>query len=156
WSAIGKERKRRSISAVCFVQEAPESPMIWIAAPPETPVPEEPRVEFLRDGKYVGFGIVERRDSRFWYVRPLAPACLQSIRVGDDATIRTLADIRAQSYSARVFAQTSEGCLITAGEPDGVAVGQIGLLLRGGVPIGRVEVKRAQGGYATCVRVSEH
>lgn len=156
WTGLGSRRNERSTSAVCFAEGTADAPLIWVAAPPPVPTPDEPRVDFYREARYVGFGIVERRDARFWYVRPLASACLESIRVGDDAIVRTLADVRAQSYSARVFAQTSEGSLITAGEPDGVRVGQVGLLVRGGVPVGRVEVKRAHGGYATCVRMTEH
>lgn len=146
---------RRLRSAVSFVEGGVESPVVWIAAPTDAGAGDEPRVEFYRDGGYVGFGIVERRDPRFWYVRPLLAACIEPIRVGDDVHVRTTGDSQSRPFSARVFAHTGEGFLITAGEPDGLRAGDIGLLLRRGAPIGQVEVKRAQGGYATCVRKSE-
>lgn len=156
WPDVATAREQRSRSAVCFVEESTSAALVWIAAPPDVPTADEPRVEFQRDGSYVGFGIVERRDARFWYVRTLPSACVEPIRVGDDAIVRTSADVRDQSFSARVFAHTSEGFQVTAGEPDGLQVGQIGLLLRRGTPLGRVEVKRVQGGYATCVRLTEN
>jgi len=56
-------------SAVALVREQSPDTFVWIAAPPDADVPPVTHVEFFRGPIFVGHGVVEERDDRFWYVR---------------------------------------------------------------------------------------
>jgi hypothetical protein len=133
---------------VSFVEQTEDGQLIWVAVPPKVDVPSEPRVDFQREGGYVCGGVVERRDARFWYVRTLSGTSVTDVRVGDDAVIRTVADIRARRISARVFELTPAGALINAGEIDGLSAGDLGTVWRAERQLGRVELVRVQRGYS--------
>ena len=149
WPAPGLREQGRAVSAVSFVETREDGQVVWVAAPPATvDTPAEPRVEFRRAGDYVGSGVVERRDARFWYVRTLPGACAGDVHVGDDALIRTVADIRNRRISARVFELTSAGGLINAGEIDGLSAGDVGTVYRAGNRIGRVRLTKVQRAYS--------
>jgi len=105
-------------------------------------------VDFRRAGDYIGSGVVERRDARFWYVRTLPGACAGDVHVGDDALIRTVADIRNRRISARVVELASAGGLINAGEIDGLSAGDVGTVYRAGNLIGRVRLTKVQRAYS--------
>ena len=70
-----------------------------------------------------------------------------AILVGDDVVIRTRADIARKRFVARVFAVTPEGCLITAGEADGLALGERSWAYRAGRPRTEIVIRRIQRGY---------
>jgi len=148
WPAPGLRDTGRAVSAVSFVETREDGQVVWVAAPPTVNTPAEPRVDFRRAGDYIGSGVVERRDARFWYVRTLPGACAGDVHVGDDALIRTVADIRNRRISARVFELTSVGALINAGEIDGLAVGDVGAVHRAGNRIGRVRLPKVQRVYS--------
>lgn len=149
WPSLGDRAAGRCASAVSFVDLSGASPLLWIAAPRAVAVPAEPQVDFFREGRYLAHGAVERSDTRFWYVRLLESAIVETPRVGDEARIRTLTDVRDRRFVARVFAESSEGRLITAGEPDGIRTGQEAAVWRDGRPIGVATVVKVQGGYGT-------
>jgi hypothetical protein len=77
------------------------------------------------------------------------------VRVGDDAVIRTAADIRERRFAARVFESTPAGGLINAGEMDGLSVGDIGTACRSGRQIGRVTLARVQHNYSVAQFAAE-
>lgn len=148
WPAPGLRGTGRAVSAVSFVETSEDDQVVWVAAPPTVNTPAEARVGFHRGGSYVGSGMVERRDARFWYVRTLPAACVGDIHVGDDALIRTVTDIRSRRISARVFELGSAGGLINAGEIDGLSVGDVGTVYRAGRRIGRVRLTKVQRAYS--------
>lgn len=143
----------RAESAVCFVEPGAAT-LLWIAAPPPVATPAEPRVDLFRDGEYVGHAIVERRDERFWFARPVLDACARTPRVGDLAVARTVADVRARRFTARVFDHSEDGYLITASEADGLKPGQIATAYRDARELGLMRVTRVQAGYAAIQPVS--
>ncbi len=148
WPLPGQQRTGQAATAVSFVETAGDGQTVWVAAPLRIDAPTEPRLDFCRDGDYVGSGAVERRDPRFWYVRTLPAAGRGVIRAGDDAVIRTSADIRQRRFSARVFEQTPIGGLINAGEMDGLSVGEVGTVYRDGRRTGHVTLTRVQRDYS--------
>jgi hypothetical protein len=149
WPAPGLRDTGRAVSAVSFVEAREDGQVVWVAAPPATVnTPAEPRVDFRRAGDYIGGGVVERQDARFWYVRTLPGACAGDVHVGDDALIRTVADIRNRRISARVFELTSAGALINGGEIDGLSVGDVAAVYRAGNRIGQVRLTRVQRVYS--------
>jgi hypothetical protein len=148
WPAPGLQRTGGVIGAVSFVESGEDSQVVWVAGPPHVAAPPEPRLDFQRDGEYLGSGIAERRDARFWYVRILPGTAVAEIRVGDDAVVRTAADIRARRISARVFEVTPTGALLNAGEIDGLSVGDVGAVWRAGRLVGRVQLMKVQRGYS--------
>lgn len=148
WPTPGERRAGRGATAVSFVQDDSEQQLVWIAAPVGLVTPETPAIDFYRGGRYVGSGVVERIDWRFWYVRTLSIVGGEGIRTGDDARVRTSDDIRARRFSARVFDQTPAGYLINAGETDGLSVGETATAYRDGRPVGRARLLRVQRGYS--------
>jgi hypothetical protein len=153
WPTPVDRREGRSSSAVSFVDPAGGDPFVWIPVPPKADWPPEPRIDFFHGGKYVGFGIVEKRDARFWHARALAKACVRPLAVGDDAVVRTSATLARGEISARVFDHNAEGALITASEADNLVVGQRGTVVSDGQVRGLVSVTRVQNGYAIVVPV---
>ncbi|MBU0618390.1 MAG: hypothetical protein KKI02_11790, partial [Planctomycetes bacterium] len=148
WPAPGQRRVGRAAGAVSFVEPGEDGQVLWVAVPPKVAAPPEPRVDFQRDGDYVCSGVVERRDARFWYVLTLPGTHAAEVRVGDDAVIRTTADIRGRRISARVFELTPVGGLINAGEIDGLSVSDLGTVWRADCQVGRVELAKVQRGYS--------
>lgn len=153
WPGPGDQREGRLASAVSLVDTTHADPLVWIPMPARALVPREPRFDFFRNGQYVGHGVAERSSEAFCFARVLAPACSGPIRVGDDAIPRTLADVAAGRVTGRVFAQSAEGWLVTAGESDGVKVLQPATLVRDGAVVGLVEVRRVQNAYCTITGV---
>jgi hypothetical protein len=74
WPGPGQRRSGQATSAVAFLEERGSGTRVWIAAPVGAACPPEPHVEFYRGGRYVGHGLVEQRDERFWYARLLPTA----------------------------------------------------------------------------------
>lgn len=182
WPGPGQRRSGRATSAVAFLEERGSGTRVWIAAPVGADCPPEPHVEFYRGGRYVGHGLVEQRDERFWFARLLptaadvtersgvnaraiSPASIPATQtvptsppapavapprlcVGDDVVIRTQADIEARRFVARVFDLAPAGALITAGEADQLATGDVLTAYRNGAEIGRVAVRMVQRSYA--------
>lgn len=122
--------------------------VVWVAAPAGFESLADPRVDFFRDGQFVAHGAAERRDRLFWYVRTLPAASRGRVRVGDDAQIRTPAQIAKRTFVARVLATHSGEELINAGELDGLRVGDVGEVYRGETVLGRVAVHSVQRGYS--------
>ena len=149
WPSPGMRRIGRAVSAVSFVENYEGRRIVWVPKPPRIETPAEPRVDFHRDGDYVGYGIAEKSDDRFYYVRLHDGVSTKPVTVGDDAIFRTIADIRNKRITARVFEQTEEGALINAGEIDGLASGDVGTVYRDRIPIGRVQLQRVQRAYST-------
>lgn len=149
WPSPADRARGLARSAVSFVEPGTGDSWVWVARPERTDgVSGEPRIEFWRAGQYVGFGIAERHDNRFWYVRLLRSACTDSPQVGDDAVVRTGAMVRDRTFHTRVFASTPEGYLISAGESDQIGVGDEATIVRGGSVVGTTKVCKVQGGYA--------
>ncbi|MBI5865783.1 MAG: hypothetical protein HZB38_15025 [Planctomycetes bacterium] len=147
WPGPGEIREGRLSSAVSQIDTKQADPIVWVAKPPQPPCPSDARFDFYRNGRYVGYGVTERSDARFWYARLLAQACAGPLQVGDDAVVRTFADAASARSRGHVFASTQEGWLVTAGETDGVAAGMPAVVLRNGSPIGTVEIRRVQNAY---------
>jgi len=153
WPSPAEQHAGAASTAVSFIEATGDGQLAWVAAPPPVATPPEPRVEFYRDGVYVGSGVMERSDTRFWYVRTLPAAGRDQVRVGDDAVVRTLADVRARRFAARVFETTPEGVLINAGENDGLRVGDVGVVYRAGCEVARIRLRRVQSGYSVAERL---
>ena len=154
WPRPADQAAERRRSAVCFIEQGSDA-IIWVAAPPGLPAISEPRLDLYSNGEYVGYALVERRDERFWYARPLLDACTRKPQVGDEAVVRTPTDIRARRFVARVFRQSDEGHLITASDAEGLKPNEIATASRAGRELGLVRVTRVQGGYAAVRPVGE-
>lgn len=126
----------------------PPTQLVWVAAPAGFESLPDPRVDFFREGRFVAHGVAERRDRLFWYVRTLPAASRGRVAVGDDVRIRTPAQIAQRTFTARVLATQSGEELINAGELDGLRVGDVGEVYRGGALLGRVVVHSVQRGYS--------
>jgi hypothetical protein len=148
WPTPGQRRRNRAASAVSLVEPTEDGQIVWVPAPPDIDAPPEPRVDFYRNGRYVGSGIAHRRERPFWHVRTLPAAGVTEVCVGDDAVIRTSTDIRARRICARVFEQTPGGYLVSAGGIDGLSVGDIGTVYRADRSISRVKLVRVQRSYS--------
>jgi len=148
WPSPGERRSGTASSAVAYVETKDGKPRVWIAAPRGVACPPEAHVDFFSGGVYLAGGNIERGDERFWYVTLVDTATAAAVRVGDHAVIRTDEDIRRRRFVARVFNQTAEGWLISAGEIDGLATGQSGTAWRDGSVVGQVTVRRVQRSYA--------
>lgn len=146
WPNPAAARDGRAYSAVCLVERSEGSETVWVAAPPACAVPAEPRVEFYRGGQFVGSGLVERWDERFWHVRTTT-AVEGGVRVGDQATIRTLADIAAKRFTAHVIGEAGGRAVIDAGEAEGVSAGDRCWLGQADAAV-ELEVTRVTGGYS--------
>ncbi|MEW6199372.1 MAG: hypothetical protein AB1601_12015 [Planctomycetota bacterium] len=165
WPAPAERRRGEGRSAVAFVEQRGHDAVVWVAAPPGTDATAEPHLDFFRDGRFIGYGRVERGDARFWYARfapaptaggsmtsapeagpttPLAPA----VQVGDTVRVRTKSDLEQGRLVARVFEITPAGAAINAGDIDGVTVGQRFTVYRDGRPHGPATVHRVQRSYA--------
>lgn len=171
WPGPAERRTGRATSAVAFVEERAQDVLVWIAAPPNVNCPSEPHVDLYRAGRYLGHGLVERRDDRFWYVRLIRPggsggssratssAPVESkalpVRVGDNAVIRTHADINGRRFLAHIFELSPAGALLNAGEADGLAVGDVMTVSRRTQAAGRAVVRQVQRSYAVVEPVSE-
>ncbi|MBU0637915.1 MAG: sugar phosphate isomerase/epimerase [Planctomycetes bacterium] len=168
WPAPGQRQRGSASTAVVYVEERGEGQVVWVAAPQRVACPPERRLDFFRDGSYVGHGVVEQGDDRFWYARLLvgnpalhasgtgstsvpadqSAAPFEAIRVGDEAVVRTQADLDQRRFVARVFEVTSHGSFINAGEVDGLARGDRGVAYRAGMHLGSVQLGRVQRAYA--------
>ncbi len=165
WPAPAERRRGEVRSAVAFVEERGHDAVVWVAAPPGADAAAEPHLDFFRDGRFIGYGRVERGDGRFWYARftpaPTAggpttsaagaaattqPATL--VQVGDTVRVRTKSDLEQGCLVARVFEITPAGAAINAGEIDGVTVEQRFTVYREGRPHGPATVRRVQRSYA--------
>jgi hypothetical protein len=177
WPAPADRRSGRATSAVSYIEPRSGGMLVWVPAPPNVVCPREPHIDFFHLGRYVGHGLVEARDDRFWYTRftPPAPGSAEvaaaslpttaatqaslgdhtRLRVGDEAVIRTQTDIDRRRFVARVFELTPAGALINAGETDGLAFGQRLPVHRSGRPAGIVEILRVQRSYAMVAPVSQ-
>lgn len=147
WPAPAERRAGRGSSAVAYLEERDNGTLVWVAAPPNVKCPPEPRLDFYREGRFLGQGLVERHDGLFWYAR-FTPAGADALRIGDEAVIRTQTDIDERRFVARIFELTSTGALLNAGEADGLAVGDTLVLIRDGGAAGKVTVRDVQRGYA--------
>ncbi len=147
WPAPGDRRAGRARSAVSYIERVDDAELAWVVLPPRTTYPPDPLFEFFRQGRFVGRGVMERQDDLFAYVRvfPLTPGA--GLAVGDDVAIRTLADVQRRRFAARVFEQTADGYLISAGEHDGLATAEAGTVWRDGAALGQVLVSRVQNAY---------
>ncbi len=67
WPAPHDRQTGRARSAVVHVSGTGARAEIWIAAPPHVAAPGDVHVDYWRSGQYLGFGLVQRRDDRFWY-----------------------------------------------------------------------------------------
>ncbi len=175
WPTPAERREGCSSSAVAYLEERGHDTLAWVAAPPNVQCPPEPHLDFYRDtGRYLGHAVVERRDSRFWYARFLptagasegpvpatqrgassaptesrpAPVAASTLRVGDDAVIRTQADIDARRFVAHIFELTPAGALLNAGEADGLAIGDTLRVYRDGTVAAELAVREVQRSYA--------
>ncbi len=134
-------------SAVAHVERQGADMAIWIAAPIGVDVPSEPHVDFFRAGRWTGHGLVQRADERFWYAGLISETAGVP-QVGDDAAVRTRAEIVARRVTARVFDRTERGAVIDAGEQDGFAVGQSAMGFREGAFLTRIEITHVQPTYS--------
>lgn len=164
WPSPARRRLGEAMTAVCMVEPIDDAAIAWVAAPRGVRCPADAHIDFFQSGRYVTHGVVERRDDRFWYVRLVSPfsgivadggeeavpesAPLGLIRVGDNARIRTDAEIAQRRFVARVFRLTDRGGLINAGEADRLEAGDIGRVFREGVEIGQVLLQRVQRDYS--------
>jgi hypothetical protein len=168
WPSPADRRDGRARSAIAYLDEQVEGALVWVPAPRGVACPPEPHLDFLHNGNYVGHGLVERHDDRFWYARlipanatagdvgtrPVSRPTSRAVRpaarpqVGDEVVIRTRADIERRRYVARVFELTREGALVDAGEEDGLAAGQQAAVYRSGTALGTVVIRRVQSTYA--------
>lgn len=150
WPSARDRRDGVVRSAAVHVEPRGDAQLLWLAAPRGISCPPEPRVEVLRDGRFIASAIVERRDDRFWYARTSsAPGTAESLaRPGDEARIRSQQDLDLRRFSARVFALRPDGALVNAGEIDGLAAGDAGRLIRNAEVLGRAVVVRAQRDYS--------
>ncbi len=148
WPAPGARRDGRASSAVAYVANSSSGSTIWVAAPPWAETSADAQVEFFHADRYIGSGTVERRDVRFWYVRPLDAGAAFAAGVGDAARIRTSAEVRARQFDAHVVARHPEGWLINAGENDGLHIGDVAAWLRQGENRGELEVTKLQPAHA--------
>jgi hypothetical protein len=69
WPAPGERRAGVARSAVARIDERSNGTLVWVAAPRNVDCPAEPHLDFYHNHRYVGDGLVERRDDRFWYAR---------------------------------------------------------------------------------------
>ena len=110
-------------------------------------------MDFYHGAAYIGHGLVERHDDRFWYVQFVAPTHEAGSKktpgpqVGDDAVIRTPADIDERRFIARIFELTPAGALLNAGEADALAEGDMLRAYREGGPV-EVVVRQVRRTYA--------
>ena len=147
WPSPADRRDGRLRSAVTFVPTGAGG-QVWLAAPSGAECPAEPQIDFFRAGRFLGNGTLERADERFWYVRPLAASFPVGLQVGDDAEIRTLADVEARRFRARVFSSSAGGALINAGEVDGLETGMAAYAWRADQPLGAVTIGRVETSFS--------
>jgi hypothetical protein len=146
-------------SAVAYAEARGDAALIWIAAPSGIPCPPDPHVDFYRAGQYIGHGLVERRDDRFWYIRFTAAGAspagtdASSPRVGDEAVVRSEADIEQRRFVVHVFDLTTAGALLNAGEADALAVGDTLTVQRGSATVGQAVVREVHRTYAIAAPV---
>ncbi|MEW6251680.1 MAG: hypothetical protein AB1716_13630 [Planctomycetota bacterium] len=170
WPRPADERDGSARTAVAYIERRTGDALVWVAAPPEAGVPPEPHLDFLHEGRYIGHGVVERRDERFWYARfiPLSDATAEQLptpapagsgpraqrdtpsspAVGDDVLVRTRREIDERRFVARVFDRSPAGPLIDAGEYDGLRTGDTGLVYRGTEKLGEATLGRVQRTYS--------
>ncbi len=171
WPTPGEQRDGRASTAVAFIDSRSTEQVVWVAAPSGVPHSTETHLDFFHDDRYIGYGLVERRDDRFWYANLVsvrgavppassptttlssAPAVARP-HVGDSVAIRTRADIDAGRFVMRVFELTSSGALLNAGEAEGLCAGRRLTLYRESRAAGCAEVRRAQRSYAEIVPVT--
>lgn len=163
WPSPGERRRGRASSAVSYIEDDRSGgALVWVAAPPNVACPAEPHLDFFREGRFLGHGLVQRRDSRFWYAR-FTPASLAAagepasqpatgpagvLRVGDEVMIRTLAALRERRFVMRVFERTPNGFVINGGEADGLVLNQELYVCRQGAVAGRALTRDVQRSYA--------
>ncbi len=155
WPAPPLSRQFPPATAVAFVEQGQGDPMAWVAAPGPLWSAGELRFDFVRDGRYVGFGMFERGDARFWQIRTWPAACVGPPQVGDLALARSEDSLNAGRACGRVFNIDGRTALITAGELDHLTRDSLLSVTRAGVPVGKVRVARVQSTYSEVQRVSE-
>lgn len=164
WPTPGERRDGRATTAVAFIESRGHEPLVWVAAPLGAACPTETHLDFFHEDRYVGYGVVERRDDRFWYANLVArrrgdefasfAPPVGELSVGDRVVVRTQADIDAGRLVMRVFELTPAGALLNAGENDGLRAGQRLTLYRAGSAAGTADVRRTQRSYAEIVAVA--
>ena len=147
WPGWASRRAGRCWTAVAHVEPVGEVQRVWVAAPPGVALRGEATVDFARGGRFVGSGLVERRDARFWYVRTSGEVRADRVRVGDECRLRTPELLATGGAAARLFAAPG-GLFVNAGEIDGVRSGMLGLVYREGRFVGEVRLEGVQAGYA--------
>ncbi|MEP0845524.1 MAG: hypothetical protein HRF50_01740 [Phycisphaerae bacterium] len=152
WPDPESRRSGRLISAICRVETKDRSQLVWIAAPRGTAgPPQDARVDYFRNGEYRGSGSVERTDDRFLYVRTSGYGGVADVQVGDEARVRSAADIRERTFTAHVIESRTDAVLVDAGEPESIHPGiPCSAVSRDGRTIELV-VKRVSGNYAEIV-----
>lgn len=152
WPDPEARRSGRLVSAISRVETRDRSQLVWIAAPPRTSAPpHDARVDYFRKGEYRGSGTVERTDDRFWYVRTSGYGGVADVQVGDEARVRSAAEIRERRFSAHVIEVRADAALVDAGEPDGIHPGAV---CSASAEDGRrieLVVKRVSGNYSEIV-----
>ncbi|TWT44609.1 hypothetical protein RAS1_10240 [Phycisphaerae bacterium RAS1] len=164
WPSPARRRLGEAMTAVCMVEAIDDGARAWVAAPRGVRCPADAHIDFFQSGRYVTHGVVEKRDDRFWYVRVVSPhsavadvngegtvpegARPDLIRVGDNARIRTDAEISQRRFAARIFRLTDRGGLINAGEADRLEAGEIGRVIRDGAEVGQILLQRVQRDYS--------
>lgn len=181
WPAPGRARLGQVHSAVSFIEPG-DGARVWLAAPPGADVPPDAAVTFERDGRAIAVGNLDGLGERFWYARVNGPVADPSaagegpgavpngtasdtaataedaagtvVRVGDTALIRSTADIRERRWTGRVFASTTEGQLIDAGEAEGLAPDQVLYWTDQQWNAHGLVIRRVQRGYSIAVPTS--
>lgn len=158
WPSPHDERSGRMRSALARLESHEGMQVAWAARPPGPALPRDTHVEFKRRGETLALGMLERSDELFSYVRVVAllPPVLSSpaspvgleLQVGTALEFRTQADVREGRFLPRVFRMDSGRWLINAGEPEGLKLGESGVVSRNGQRVGTAHVERVQSGYS--------
>ncbi len=148
WPGWASRRVARCWTVVAHAEPLGDVQRVWVAAPPGVALRGEATVDFERGGRFVGSGVVERRDARFWFVRTSGEVRADRVRVGDECRLRTPELLATGGAAARLFAAPG-GLFVNAGEADGVRGGMTGLVYREGRFVGEVWLEGVQAGYAS-------
>lgn len=148
WPGPGDRARERIRTALVFVQHQGESTMAWLAAPAGIEWPSEPRCDVYRAGRFIAHLIVESRDERFWYARPMFAAEGESMRVGDDVVVQSRRDLLERRTPARIFGTERDGWLASIGEIDDVPASARFDVWRHGNRVGQAEIRKIQRAYS--------
>jgi len=148
WPSPAMRRTGRSESIIMAAKPNPDGAELTMAGSAREGFEPERQVELLNGAEYVGLAGITTASDRLCVAQSLRAFCTTQPTAGLHAKVRPPRKASDGRLEARLFDVRPGYVLISAGERDGVEIGQIFLVMREGKPVIRLLVKAVKEDFA--------